>query len=420
MKKLHYILAFGLCTLLTASGVQPVFAQGFLEKLEKAVRSQVEETSTAASEELPAPQQAPRQVPSTPKNPKTNAVPNSVPNAVPAPNGTPKVSSPSGTSAQDRPTGGIYLGLEAEDNSGIGIGVRVAAVAPQSPAWKAGFEVGDRIVAINGFAVARLDDMVSQLSKTSPRQSVRFLINRGGRSMQLTAVLMDANLASRTVGIPSESPPAGEPFLGLTVNDLTSSFRRQFGISVFRGAAVSGVASGSPAQLAGIRPGDAIVEAGGVPIQSSTDLLRWMATTQPGQPVALRVYRGGFARSVELLVGAKGRVAAARPPIPAPDSPLASGVPVVPPALETAPLSSANLITPSDARPATVSPPSILESGEPNQLQNPIPSGNELETELARLRSENAKLQTELKQTQTQLKETKQKLEQILELVKNR
>lgn len=70
----------------------------------------------------------------------------------------------------------IYLGLEAEELTGGGIGVRVTNITKDSPAWKAGFKVGDRI--INGFAIANLEDMVKQLGKTSPGETVRFLVSR--------------------------------------------------------------------------------------------------------------------------------------------------------------------------------------------------------------------------------------------------
>ena len=113
--------------------------------------------------------------------------------------------------------------------------------------------------------------MTWQFSWVRPNLEIRFvfLVSRAGRNFPLTAVLMDAGLADRiagqaSLGSASQTPGyvAGPPFVGLTVNDLTSSFRNQFGISVFRGAAVSGVAKGSPAYAAGIRAGDAVIELG--------------------------------------------------------------------------------------------------------------------------------------------------------------
>lgn len=405
------------CANVSAGG--RVRAQGFLEKLEQAVRNQIDTPAESAgsSEELPPPKPKSNIQLSPSTSPPTLVPPQ------PAPAVTPQAVNPSPSTqlSSGKPTGRIYLGLEAENNIGTGIGVRVSNVTQQSPAWKAGFEVGDRIVAVNGFAIGQLDDMVSQLAKTSPGQSVRFLISRAGKNMQLTAVLMDAELASRVGNTPSGIDVNADPFLGLTVNDLTSSFRRQFGIGVFRGAAVAGVANPSPAKSAGIRPGDAVVEADGVPIESASDLMRWIASTRPGQQVDMMVYRGGFARNVQLVIGIRGatRTVNARPPIPDPGvrQPVPSNSAMVAPATSspsviTEPPASESFV-PSGNTPA-VPIPSIMER------PNDPPSSGANVRELAALKSENKKLISELAETKLRLEQTEAKLKQIMELLQNR
>lgn len=366
--------------LLFASGEAQ--GQGFLEKLEAAVREQLNQrnASTGGQEPTaPAAQELPSILEPQAATPDASQVP-----PVPAPVGAVP-------GENQAPSGRIYLGLEAEEPVGGGIGVRVAALTPQSPAWKAGFKEGDRILAINGFAIAKLDDMAAQLAKTAPGQVVRFLVSRGGRHTELKAVLMDADLASKTIGGSSPSAGADVPaWLGVMVNDLTGSFRQQFGITVFRGAAVTRVSNGSPAAKADIRAGDAIIEAGGKPIERAADLMAWMTSVRPGQKVELMVYRGSRPRVVTVVmeVSPEDRVpprATSRMPVP--NQPYAGGIDVLP-------------------------PPASVPAGPPSEA---APDANDVVTQLRR---ENEQLRVQLAEAQKRLLDTQNRLDQILKELK--
>lgn len=205
-----------------------------------------------------------------------------------------------------------YLGLVAE-NPPIGrTGLRVTQVTENSPAWKAGFRVNDRILAVEGNLVRDLDGLGEQLLAMTLGEPIRFLVQRDGRNRDVTAVLMDANIAAQTQPegtLPYESADqvagqAGQPpVLGLRVENLSDGFRRRFGIVAFRGAAVTEVDPGSPAQLAGIRPGDCIVEADGEILQSAVELQQWLMQRHAGESVSLGVYRARTLRQIQLTLG---------------------------------------------------------------------------------------------------------------------
>ncbi len=276
-----------LATLLLSSQPAMLFGQSFLEKLESAVRERLSEANPINEESLPPPASPPIVVP-----PPVNQA------AQPQPN------QPQSAQTTDR----IYLGLEAEEVTGGGIGVLVTSVTEGSPAWKAGFETGDRITAINGFAIANLNGMVEQLSKTSPGQPTKFLVSRADRNFELVAVVMAANLAEQIAG---RRLPTGEPirddldgaaWLGLMVNDLTQSFRNQFGISSFRGAAVTNVTANSPAAKVGVKAGDAVLSMGGIAIESARDLTNWMSNARPGQQVSIVFQRGSITHNAMLTL----------------------------------------------------------------------------------------------------------------------
>jgi len=82
-------------------------------------------------------------------------------------------------------------------------------------------------------------------------------------------------------------------WLGLSVVDLTPDVARNFGRPSYSGVVVSEVVSGSPAQRAGLRTGDIILEVDRTPVQRA-QALRWkVAQSGPGSSLRVRITRAG-------------------------------------------------------------------------------------------------------------------------------
>jgi len=82
-------------------------------------------------------------------------------------------------------------------------------------------------------------------------------------------------------------------WLGLSVVDLTPDVARTYGRQSYSGVMVADVVAGSPAQRAGLKAGDIILEVDRTPVQRA-QALRWMvARTGPGGMVRVRVTRAG-------------------------------------------------------------------------------------------------------------------------------
>lgn len=313
-----------------------LLAQDFLRQLEERILKRQSETkpkneSPSASKTLPGTSSTDEDLPSPKSNPPLVLTPPEPEPAekesLPAPK---SLVNPKNTVARPRPgdsvfpqesgtgtvpksgLGGGYLGMEVESISGGGFGLTVASVTPNSPAFKAGFRQGDKLIGVEGVAVSGVDSFASQLSQYSPGSPVRFLIERNGRSMSLTAVLMDRSLAKRIHGnIPGTeraSPPSSEPgqaYFGINVSDLSDAFRKQFGIAAYRGASVTEVIDGSPAQQAGLKPGDCIVAFRGMEIRSAEDILDAILTASPGELAEFSFFRGSsLQKSNAILVRA--------------------------------------------------------------------------------------------------------------------
>jgi len=288
------------------------------------------------TEELPIPGSSPRKAPwITPQNKKP--IPsNPFPSATPPSSSAiqPQAPNPgSATSGDEMGTEtdgyesipGGYLGLTLEPVAGVGIGLSVVDVTPQSPAWKGGFRIGDRIVGVAGQAVTTIDQFANEIEKFAPGTPIKFLVQRRGRNTALTAVLQDRTLAGQIQGMapgtaiplrppvaspyptitnPSATNPTtpyqpigpnaagGAPFLGVSITDISDAFRNQFGIPVYRGAAVADVVVGSTAELAGIKPGDCIVDIDGNMILRAQDVPDIVRNYAPGQNITISYFRG--------------------------------------------------------------------------------------------------------------------------------
>jgi len=82
-------------------------------------------------------------------------------------------------------------------------------------------------------------------------------------------------------------------WLGVSVVDLTPDVARSAGRPSYSGVMVSDVVAGSPAQRAGLRTGDIILDVDHVPVQRA-QALRWrVAQAGPGNPLRVHVTRSG-------------------------------------------------------------------------------------------------------------------------------
>jgi len=91
--------------------------------------------------------------------------------------------------------------------------------------------------------------------------------------------------------------------LGVAIQDLDQGLAESFGLDSARGALVSQVERDSPAQKAGLEPGDVILKMDGQPVAGSNELPPRVAAVAPGKPVELEVWHKGKARSVTVTVG---------------------------------------------------------------------------------------------------------------------
>src|SRR4051812_10698606 len=157
-------------------------------------------------------------------------------------------------------------------------GLVVADVATTGPIARLGFREGDRIVSVNGVAVASEPEFMQTLvADPNPSQVVVF---RDGRNQAIT---VDPSIVSQATVAAPVSPI--EQF-GLVLDD-------RFGnrITVWR------VIPESPAFYAGFRAGDVITTFAGQPFRTRTEFERALTTTSAGE-VPFQTRRGDRVRDL--------------------------------------------------------------------------------------------------------------------------
>jgi serine protease Do len=91
-------------------------------------------------------------------------------------------------------------------------------------------------------------------------------------------------------------------WLGVTIQELTPDLAAKFGLGSSNGALVGDVAKASPAETAGIRRGDIILEFNGRNVSDVGGLRNMVAQSKVGAEVPVKILRGGKAYSVSVII----------------------------------------------------------------------------------------------------------------------
>lgn len=114
--------------------------------------------------------------------------------------------------------------------------------------------------------------------------------------------------------LPRERFPGGErpdfgvpiqPFLGISFREITPELIEQEGLADEHGALVTQVVPGSPAESAGLQPGDIIHRVGHTEVNHDHPLTELISAHRPGDQVELSVIRDGRRITVEVELGAR-------------------------------------------------------------------------------------------------------------------
>lgn len=178
-------------------------------------------------------------------------------------------------------------------------GVLIMGVTPNGPAAKAGLKEGDMILSVDGREVNDPSDLLSNVVRRPVGSTVKMTYMRpaqGGAQpeektaeVQVTSRPSEEALAKGLQGGPT--PEEGQPEQG-KANDLGVQVEPYRDKST-EGLKVTAVMPGSPADKAGIKPGDVLLKMDWVDLTSEQDLAKALKARTPGKPAPLYIMRGG-------------------------------------------------------------------------------------------------------------------------------
>ncbi len=92
-------------------------------------------------------------------------------------------------------------------------------------------------------------------------------------------------------------------WVGVEVQEVTPELAEAFRLPSTQGALIAGVMRGSPADKAGIKPGDLLVAIDGKPVKNAMSMLGLIASLAPGQNAKFALRRGGHDVDLPISIG---------------------------------------------------------------------------------------------------------------------
>jgi serine protease Do len=198
-------------------------------------------------------------------------------------------------------------------------GVIITSVEPDSPAAKAGLKENDVVTQYEGHAVEGTVQFRRLVRETPAGRTVALTISRNGVAQNLSVELGDLHSVTvkrmhgrmRDFGdaytfvmpdmpnIPPDMPMVHPfmdrrtPMLGIGAEDLTPQLGAFFGAPDNSGVLVREVHSGTPAEKAGLKAGDVIIQVDGKPVHSLDELRAQLREKTGQKAVNLGILRKG-------------------------------------------------------------------------------------------------------------------------------
>ena len=189
--------------------------------------------------------------------------------------------------------------------------VRITEVITGSPAEKAGLQKDDLIIAVNDIQLDLRNTLADVIARFKPGDEVTLKIKRGDAERQVKVRL-------------GENPDRkGAAFLGVRYAPAVGAIRLPDGLPHnlplplpnppgqgapfelprrWAAVTVGDVASGSPAEKAGLQKGDMILAANDKEIREPGDLVKLVQNSKPGDKISLSVQRAGEEKPIEITV----------------------------------------------------------------------------------------------------------------------
>jgi len=162
----------------------------------------------------------------------------------------------------------------------------------------------------SGLGTGNYEDFIQTDASINPGNSGGPLVNVDGEVIGINAMIIQPgqgigfaipiNLAKTIMVELIKTGKVIRPWMGIGLQDITSDLMKFFNLKEKVGALISQVYGGSPAEKAGLKAGDAVIEIDGVKVTNSQDVVREVLKKQVGQKVNFVILREGKRTEISL------------------------------------------------------------------------------------------------------------------------
>jgi serine protease Do len=163
--------------------------------------------------------------------------------------------------------------------------------------------------------IADYEDFIQTDAAINPGNSGGALINTRGELIGINTAILSRTGGYQGIGFAVPSSMARQVmdslvkykkvvrgWLGVSIQDVTSDLAEEFGVKDLKGALVSSVMKGSPAEKAGIKQGDVILQYNGKIVEDTGHLRNMVSQTPIGTKVKVKLLRQKKEVEVEVLI----------------------------------------------------------------------------------------------------------------------
>ncbi len=173
-------------------------------------------------------------------------------------------------------------------------GALVAEVLPNSPAEDAGFVVGDVVLEMGDRKIENANELKNKVALLNPDERVDFLIYRDGREKRI-AVTIGERPIDLTAYYEEYKRETGESLavvsLGIEVQNLDAGIAEEMGVEEDSGVIITRVFRDSPADNAGLRSGDIILQFDRQDVANMAEFEGMAGKIVEGEPVLVLIWR---------------------------------------------------------------------------------------------------------------------------------
>ena len=175
----------------------------------------------------------------------------------------------------------------------------------------------------SNMGIETYEDFIQTDASINPGNSGGPLLNVYGEVIGINTAIVAAgqgigfaipiNMAKQVVAQLIKKGNVTRGWLGVSIQPVTDEIAQSFGLKHGRGALVSDIMSGGPAEKAGIKQGDIITRFAGKEIKDARQLQLVVADIPAGQKVDVEIYRNGKPMTLPVTLSSTDSAAALKP-----------------------------------------------------------------------------------------------------------